>query len=358
MIDNLAISRIGYSTIRFTGTSESGSVAYLIQDSPGSTPSQYATPTGTEEVTPAEPFSFDVAGLTPGEKRVWVGDATEAPSAWMQVVVPDTTLAKAVLWTDPSRQSIDGETDRIIYGRRGGVCHATRITGSGMRTIWEGDAKSCWYAPADADTLSGISTKSSISGRDYYNISNSAWYIQWDFDSDLECDGIGLYVYTSTGNGVAEVLRDRGGTLTKIGEINTGAGSDGPGSTDLTPVKTVYTELSGSFQAGDKLRLKRKDGDTNNVRIFSVILYKTGEPLNDKPFWCINWAAITTTGGVGSSIEWAYNVTVGDSSTFVGNVAHQSPWPEAGRDVVYKVNGEPVTSGGVFFGEVEVYRTA
>lgn len=359
MIDNLAISRIGYSTIRFTGTSESGSVAYIIQDAPGSEPSQYATPTGTEEVTPGEPFSFDVEGIAPGEKQVWVGDATEAPSAWMQTVVPDTSLADVVIWTDPSRQSITPETERIIYYRRGGVAYATRVISSGIRTIWEGSAKTAWFASVNADTISGISSKTTISGRDYYNLSNSAWYLEWDYNSTFECDCAAIHFYTSgTNNGVADIIRDRAGELTKLGEIDTNAGSDGPENADLSPMKTAHATLSGSFSPGDKLRIKRKDGETNNVRVFSVVLYASGSPIDGYPFWGTGWSPLTTASAPGSSIEWAYNVTIDSQGEFVGNVAHQSPWPESNRSIEYRVNGVSVTSGGAYFGEVEIYRSA
>lgn len=357
MIDNLEISRIGYSTIRITGTSESGIVSYLIQDSPGSTPSQYATPTGTESVTPGEPFSFDVAGLTPGEKRVWVGDATEAPSAWMQTVVPDTSLADAVLWTDPSRQSITSETERVVYGRRGSVASATRLTSSGIDRIWEGDAKTAWYAPVVADALSGISGKSSISGRDYYNLSNSAWYVEWSYGEDFECDSLGMYfIISGTSNGVAEILRDRGGTVSTIGEIDTNAGSTGPGTIDVGSFRFGHTILTGGIAAGDKIRIKRKDGDSNNVRILSVIAFSSVSLIDGKPFWGTNWTQFT---GNGSSMEWAYNVTLNGSTTLVGNVAHQTPWPESSRIVEYLVNGVDVTTtGGAALGGIEVHRSA
>lgn len=77
MIDNLNISSPSAGTLRITGVADAAEIAYLILEPQSEEPAGDTEPTGTFEITPDEPFVYDVDGLAPGEVDVYVGVETE-----------------------------------------------------------------------------------------------------------------------------------------------------------------------------------------------------------------------------------------------------------------------------------------
>lgn len=71
-ITGLDVTSPAADTVRIAGTANSVTdrIDYLIQAAPGSIPSSLTTPTGSEAVTPGQPFQIDVPGQS-GEVRVW-----------------------------------------------------------------------------------------------------------------------------------------------------------------------------------------------------------------------------------------------------------------------------------------------
>lgn len=82
LIDDLAISSPSAGVLRIQGVSESNEVAYLVLAVGAEPPGESDEPTGYGAVTPMEPFSFDVTGLSPGAVDVYVGETAFEPVAF------------------------------------------------------------------------------------------------------------------------------------------------------------------------------------------------------------------------------------------------------------------------------------
>ena len=272
--------------------------------------------------------------------------------------LPVGMLSKVGIFHNPSQTAFDTSIEVHMLQRDKGlvVIFDQSHQGGDVRSIKEilqGTPKAGMLGSGDADELNGISGRSAFSGHDYYHLNSDSWYVSWDYSGQTALDRIRVRVFSVVGSsGAGEVVRDRGGVLTVLGEFDSDTGS-----TDADAEVTVV--LSDTVIAGDKIRIRRKAGELG-VRLQWFFAYSDSEtPTEESDFLVLDGVAITA---ASSSLEWAYRVAPDgeDDTSFAGNIAHQSPHRDVNVSEKWMIDGtetDPFIKG-LTRAEVQIIRSA
>jgi hypothetical protein len=269
---------------------------------------------------------------------------------WKRSITPKTSEKNATLFMSPWKQSIDDSVPRFIFTNTNGDGYAIRIKNDGLNGIFEGESFGAWYGPKDADRISGISGKTIFADYEYYNLTNSTWTLEYDLTHDFAATKIGIISYQSATNGIIEVYRVRDSVEVLACELDLSG----------TPQGAEYRSIVDSgipFENGDTVKLKRKDGSASNCRIHGIVVCSNAAPIGSQAVYIATDSEQVTNST--SSLEWAYNgAPQGLSSSFFGNIAHQTPYTEKNRVFTLTVDSSAKTTQGIYTGIVRVGREA